>query len=104
VAQLGARLDGIEEVVGSNPIGSTNFKLSLTTSYHVYIPPNKALGISRDCGERRFAHRSRIRSHNLVVSNNGCDILHIRRSREGAHGDDQSAGRDSLGKARRPFE
>ena len=26
VAQLGARLDGIEEVVGSNPIGSTNFK------------------------------------------------------------------------------
>jgi hypothetical protein len=28
VAQLGARLDGIEEVVGSNPIGSTNFKLS----------------------------------------------------------------------------
>jgi hypothetical protein len=28
VAQLGARLDGIEEVVGSNPIGSTNFLLS----------------------------------------------------------------------------
>jgi hypothetical protein len=28
VAQLGARLDGIEEVVGSNPIGSTNFFLS----------------------------------------------------------------------------
>src|SRR6266581_5522956 len=26
VAQLGARLDGIEEVVGSNPIGSTNRK------------------------------------------------------------------------------
>ncbi len=25
VAQLGARLDGIEEVVGSNPIGSTRF-------------------------------------------------------------------------------
>jgi hypothetical protein len=30
VAQLGARLDGIEEVVGSNPIGSTkNSKPSL---------------------------------------------------------------------------
>jgi hypothetical protein len=28
VAQLGARLDGIEEVVGSNPIGST-----ITTSF-----------------------------------------------------------------------
>jgi hypothetical protein len=27
VAQLGARLDGIEEVVGSNPIGSTNRNL-----------------------------------------------------------------------------
>jgi hypothetical protein len=27
VAQLGARLDGIEEVVGSNPIGSTNIYL-----------------------------------------------------------------------------
>ena len=26
MAQLGARLDGIEEVVGSNPIGSTIFK------------------------------------------------------------------------------
>ena len=28
MAQLGARLDGIEEVVGSNPIGSTRFKAS----------------------------------------------------------------------------
>ena len=28
VAQLGARLDGIEEVVGSNPIGSTNLAFS----------------------------------------------------------------------------
>jgi hypothetical protein len=27
VAQLGARLDGIEEVVGSNPIGSTSFEI-----------------------------------------------------------------------------
>jgi len=27
VAQLGARLDGIEEVVGSNPIGSTNDRI-----------------------------------------------------------------------------
>ena len=26
VAQLGARLDGIEEVVGSNPIGSTKIR------------------------------------------------------------------------------
>ena len=27
MAQLGARLDGIEEVVGSNPIGSTKFNV-----------------------------------------------------------------------------
>ena len=30
VAQLGARLDGIEEVVGSNPIGSTKLRGSST--------------------------------------------------------------------------
>ena len=29
MAQLGARLDGIEEVVGSNPISSTKFPLLL---------------------------------------------------------------------------
>ena len=34
VAQLGARLDGIEEVVGSNPIGSTN---SSAMPYFLYI-------------------------------------------------------------------
>jgi hypothetical protein len=27
VAQLGARLDGIEEVEGSNPFGSTKFQI-----------------------------------------------------------------------------
>jgi hypothetical protein len=32
VAQLGARLDGIEEVVGSNPIGST--KITLCQAAH----------------------------------------------------------------------
>jgi putative endonuclease len=42
VAQLGARLDGIEEVVGSNPIGSTN-----TTSqahFFVYILQSETTG------------------------------------------------------------
>src|SRR5690242_21057202 len=41
VAQLGARLDGIEEVVGSNPIGSTIFKvLSEKTAncYQLLLP------------------------------------------------------------------
>ena len=36
MAQLGARLDGIEEVVGSNPIGSTNFDFSFPTSYNKF--------------------------------------------------------------------
>jgi hypothetical protein len=36
VAQLGARLDGIEEVVGSNPIGSTNFFWSEEILYRTF--------------------------------------------------------------------
>ena len=37
VAQLGARLDGIEEVVGSNPIGSTkNTQTNLLTERHCW--------------------------------------------------------------------
>ncbi len=40
VAQLGARLDGIEEVVGSNPIGSTIFRML----YHLYILRSEVSG------------------------------------------------------------
>ena len=40
MAQLGARLDGIEEVVGSNPIGSTIFRMP----YHLYILQSEASG------------------------------------------------------------
>ena len=40
MAQLGARLDGIEEVVGSNPIGSTNF----TPAYFLYILQSESTG------------------------------------------------------------
>ncbi len=39
MAQLGARLDGIEEVVGSNPIGSTkilNFIFSFSLKTNVF--------------------------------------------------------------------
>ena len=45
VAQLGARLDGIEEVVGSNPIGSTNIRLRVVD---LGSPQNQlpAIGIS----------------------------------------------------------
>jgi hypothetical protein len=34
VAQLGARLDGIEEVVGSNPIGSTKYTKYVFTRFY----------------------------------------------------------------------
>jgi putative endonuclease len=40
VAQLGARLDGIEEVVGSNPIGSTNRNMP----FFVYILQSESTG------------------------------------------------------------
>jgi hypothetical protein len=39
VAQLGARLDGIEEVVGSNPIGSTNFLPTLEAHAAEFYSP-----------------------------------------------------------------
>jgi putative endonuclease len=40
VAQLGARLDGIEEVVGSNHIGSTKF----IPVYYLYILQSESTG------------------------------------------------------------
>jgi hypothetical protein len=40
VAQLGARLDGIEEVVGSNPIGSTTTLLIGVTADFCYLLPD----------------------------------------------------------------
>jgi hypothetical protein len=38
VAQLGARLDGIEEVVGSNPIGSTKLALTSASIFAKRVP------------------------------------------------------------------
>jgi putative endonuclease len=59
VAQLGARLDGIEEVVGSNPIGSTKFSpvhflyiLQSETSGRYYI------GQTQDVSERLTYHNA----------------------------------------------
>ena len=47
VAQLGARLDGIEEVVGSNPIGSTKTDVipSLVLAKRSFIAAISALAI-----------------------------------------------------------
>jgi hypothetical protein len=66
VAQLGARLDGIEEVVGSNPIGSTNtLRFILFTIFRMrvrrwpLIPPlretiqSKREGFAPPCFEAR---------------------------------------------------
>src|SRR5438445_10418449 len=49
VAQLGARLDGIEEVVGSNPIGSTKTDVisSLVLAKRSFIDALSALAIYR---------------------------------------------------------
>ena len=59
VAQLGARLDGIEEVVGSNPIGSTNF----IPVYYLYILQSEAtsrfyIGQTQDVTERLAYHNA----------------------------------------------
>ena len=44
MAQLGARLDGIEEVVDLNPIGSTILKTPLTvTRYFTYLSLKKEI-------------------------------------------------------------
>jgi hypothetical protein len=61
VAQLGARLDGIEEVVGSNPIGSTNFFLyspekSFTERSEDMLYTHGPKGFSKGC--RVFSSRS----------------------------------------------
>src|SRR5580765_2267239 len=65
VAQLGARLDGIEEVVGSNPIGSTNFTFSVLLRTHPRCNPPPPLQVlllephflrsSRTCYDTSFA-------------------------------------------------
>ncbi len=59
VAQLGARLDGIEEVVGSNPIGSTKFLLV----YFLYILQSEStgrfyIGQTQDVSERLAYHNA----------------------------------------------
>ena len=59
VAQLGARLDGIEEVVGSNPIGSTKF----IPVYYLYILQSEStgrfyIGQTQDVSERLAYHNA----------------------------------------------
>jgi putative endonuclease len=59
VAQLGARLDGIEEVVGSNPIGSTKF----ISVYYLYILQSERtsrfyIGQTQDVPERLAYHNA----------------------------------------------
>jgi putative endonuclease len=59
VAQLGARLDGIEEVRGSNPLGSTNSKMK----FFVYILQSQStgryyVGQSKNLDERIAYHNS----------------------------------------------
>ena len=48
VAQLGARLDGIEEVVGSNPIGSTKSSPTIPTMSYAEIGAPIVAGMSKE--------------------------------------------------------
>ncbi len=59
MAQLGARLDGIEEVVGSNPIGSTKF----IPVFYLYILQSGStgrfyIGQTQDVSERLAYHNA----------------------------------------------
>ncbi len=68
VAQLGARLDGIEEVVGSNPIGSTILRiqraylpLSTANRYQVPLPPRPfPLAFKHETGDGSFHYLSNV--------------------------------------------
>jgi putative endonuclease len=70
VAQLGARLDGIEEVVGSNPIGSTN---SSAMPYYLYILQSETtnryyIGQTVDVAARVIYHNA---NYSLSLKNRG---------------------------------
>ena len=70
MAQLGARLDGIEEVVGSNPISSTNSRLM---SFHVYILQSESSGHfyvwqTKNVEERIAYHKA---NYSLALRNRG---------------------------------
>ena len=70
MAQLGARLDGIEEVVGSNPIGSTNIPVM---PYHLYILQSETtsryyVGQSLDVHARVAYHNA---NYSLSLKNRG---------------------------------
>jgi putative endonuclease len=69
VAQLGARLDGIEEVVGSNPIGSTKLKMS----FWLYILQSQAtsrfyIGQTQDIEKRLAYHNA---NYSKALKNRG---------------------------------
>ena len=68
MAQLGARLDGIEEVEGSNPFGSTKFSM-----FHVYILQSEQsgryyVGQTQDVEERLAYHNA---NYSKALKNRG---------------------------------
>ena len=73
VAQLGARLDGIEEVVGSNPIGSTKIRMS----YQLYILQSETtkryyIGQTQDLQKRLAYHNA---NYSKALKNRGPWLL-----------------------------
>jgi putative endonuclease len=70
VAQLGARLDGIEEVVGSNPIGST---IQPLMPFYIYILQSKTtqryyVGQTQDLDARLAYHNA---NYSRALKNRG---------------------------------
>ncbi len=70
MAQLGARLDGIEEVVGSNPIGSTSSSQHVFPRLYSLERNNKPLLHWSDTGRRR-APRLPQRDYSKLLRNRG---------------------------------
>jgi hypothetical protein len=62
VAQLGERLNGIQEVDGSIPFGSTNFRHRVPESPPVCLPP------CRTETKERFVHGTRSRPSRGVIA------------------------------------
>gem|GEM_PF-3352755 len=67
VAQLGARLDGIEEVVGSNPIGSTNIPACFSCTSCKVKPPRAITSDKRKISMRVWPITIRIGQSHFVT-------------------------------------
>ena len=83
VAQLGARLDGIEEVVGSNPIGSTKNtgrpkQSGRLTSRQCPKPKGRIVNRAYNVGKARFSRLALRKWCRECLPCSNCDPLSFR--------------------------